>query len=251
MTFTGCIYSKSMDTDTWISIVMPDRIPNRSRKPHRVIYALHGSAGNCMHWVHNTRLPLYANEYNVSFILPEIGNTWYRDIKDRGDYFTYIIDELPEKLGGMFNISPRREDTAIIGNSMGAYGALKCALIRPGQYWLCGAFSTASAFLGDYLEHLRAHPMENPPMRSVYGPGFEWHEEDELLLLARKTAQNPVKPILYLTVGKQDIFHPSNERFIGELKTLPFEYRYETWDGGHDWYFWDESLKKILELHYK
>jgi Predicted esterase len=250
MVLTGSVYSKSLNLDTWISVAYPDRT-EKTGTP-KVVYMLHGSSGNSTNWLQNTLLPVYAQEYNVVFIMPEVGNTWYRNIRDRGDYFTYIADELPEIVNRMFHVSSKREDVAIMGNSMGAYGALKCALARPEQYGLCGAFSTACVTLKEYLDELRKQKdaIENPSMRSVFGPDLTCTEDDELFELAKKAGQNPVSPKIYMTIGKDDFLYEPNQQFSGMMQKLPLDFTYETWDGIHDWHFWDQSLKSILEKYY-
>ncbi|MBE6822376.1 MAG: acetylesterase [Ruminococcaceae bacterium] len=250
MVLTGSVYSKSIDVDTWLSVVYPDR-SNKSGPP-KVAYMLHGSTGNSTNWVQNTLLPLYAQEYNVVFIMPEVGNTWYRNIKDRGSYFTYIADELPELVYKMFRVSMERENVAIMGNSMGAYGALKCALARPDQYWLCGAFSTACVGIREYLAELRQQKdaIENPNMRSVFGPELACEDSDDLLKLAEKAAQNPLNPSIYMTIGANDFLYEANIQFSDSLKELPLDFTFESWSGGHDWHFWNQSLKSILDKYF-
>jgi putative tributyrin esterase len=250
--FSGCIRSSEMAMDTWVQVITPDGTTKRD-KPHKVIYLLHGTTGNSMNWVQLTLMPLYASEYHVVFVVPEVGNTWCRNIPDRGNFFSYIVDELPDIMGGLFNISDKREDVAVMGNSSGAYAAMKCALLRPEQYWLCGAFSTASVHVREYLDYLRQQKpeeMENPLLRSVYGPNLECTEDDELLKLARKASEKAIKPKIYMTIGHQDFLYEPNEVFSKELKTLPLDFTYETWEGSHEWRFWDKSLKSALEKYY-
>lgn len=250
--FNGCIRSTAMQGNTWVQIAAPDET-KKDDKPYKVIYLLHGTTGNSMDWVRYTMLPLYAVEHNVVFVIPEIANTWGRNIPDRGDFFNYIVDELPDLIGGMFNISSKRDDVAIMGNSAGAYTAMKCALLRPEQYWLCGAFSTACVFLDQYLDYLRSQKpevMENPHFRTVYGPELECTQDDILLELAKKASRLDIKPEIYMTIGEQDFLYEPNQAFNKEMQKLSFTYTYETWAGTHDWYFWDKSLKKALEKYY-
>jgi len=251
-TFSGCIRSSEMNGDTWVQVVGPDGT-KKSDAPHKVIYLLHGTTGNSSNWVQLTRLPLYACEHNVVFVIPEVGNTWCRNIPDRGNFFNYVVDELPEIAGGLFHISDKREDVAIMGNSSGAYSALKCALLRPEQYGLCAGFSTASVYLGEYLAYLRQQrpeEMENPHLRTVYGANLECTDDDELIKLARKASQHEVKPKVYMSIGEQDFLYEPNQRFSQEMKTLPLDFTYETFAGSHDWRFWDMALERVLEKYY-
>lgn len=250
--YNGCIRSETMHMNTWVQVVTPDGT-KKGDKPYKVIYMLHGTTGNSMDWVRYTMLPLYACEHNVVFIIPEVANTWCRNIPDRGNFFDYVVDELPDIMGGMFNISDKREDVAIMGNSAGAYSAMKCALLRPQQYGLCCAFSTACVHLDEYIDYLRSQrseEMENPHLRSVYGPNLEYTDDDVLLKLAEKVSLQSIKPKIYMTIGKQDFLYDPNQVFSSEMERLSFDYTYETWDGGHDWYFWDQSIKKALEKYY-
>jgi S-formylglutathione hydrolase FrmB len=238
--------------DTWVQVVGPDNT-DKNDKPHKVIYMLHGTTGNSSNWVQLTRLPLYAVEHNVVFVLPEVENTWCRNIPDRGNFFNYIVDELPELVGGLFNISDQREDVAIMGNSSGAFGALKCALLRPEQYGLCCGFSTASVHLGEYLDYLRKQKpeeMENPHLRSVYGPNLESNDDDELLKLAQKASKQATQPRIYMTIGRQDFLFEPNEVFSREMQALPLDFTYEVFEGSHDWRFWDLSLEAALNKYY-
>jgi S-formylglutathione hydrolase FrmB len=241
-----------MQMNTWVQVVTPDGI-KKGDKPYKVIYMLHGTTGNSMDWLRFTLLPLYACEHNVVFVIPEVANTWCRNIPDRGNFFDYIVDELPDIMGGMFNISDKREEVAIMGNSAGAFSAMKCALLRPEQYGLCGAFSTASVHLDEYLDYLRSQKpeeMENPHLRSVYGANLEYNDEDILLKLANKVSMQTINPKIYMTIGKQDFLYEANQIFNTELEKLSLDYTYEAWEGTHDWYFWDKSLKKALLKYY-
>jgi putative tributyrin esterase len=87
-------------------------------------------------------------------------------------------------------------------------------------------------------------------LRSVYGQNLEYTNDDVLLELAKKVSLETIKPQIYMTIGKQDFLYDSNQDFSRDMEKLSFEYTYEPWDGSHDWYFWDKSLKRALEKYY-
>ncbi|MFA4133067.1 MULTISPECIES: alpha/beta hydrolase [unclassified Brevibacillus] len=138
-------------------------------------------------------------------------------------YFSYISEELPIICKSVFNISSEREDTIIIGDSMGGYGALKCALSKPERYGYCCAFSSPCLFLKEDLD------------------------EHEILDLANKIKDQSVRPDIYNACGTEDFMRDINVRFYNEMRNLNFTIEYEEWSGNHDWYFFNEALQKALK----
>jgi len=110
----------------------------------------------------------------------KLGGSWYLSSPTIGDYETFIADELVSKVDATYRTLPTSESRGITGCSMGGYGALHLALIRP------DAFSVAA-------------PMSAP---------YEWeqwtasilkeHGRDALISLAAAAAPNPDNPPRYL-----------------------------------------------------
>ena len=170
MKLNGNVFSKVLDMDTGITIVTPNDL--KLDGSYKVVYLLHGLCGNHRNWADYTLLPTYANDYDAIFIMPEVQRSFYMDMKYGLKYFSYITEELPEICKNIFNISSKREDTAIMGASMGGYGALKCALSKPDQYGFCGAFSPAFLFLKDYLDYQRdTGIVEFEDLKAIFGEG--------------------------------------------------------------------------------
>ena len=52
-----------------------------------------------------------------------------------------------------------------------------------------------------------------------------------------------------MTCGTENIvFYKENVRFKEEIEKLDFDFAYEEWTGEHNLYFFDEALKKTLEV---
>lgn len=253
MILRGNVYSETLSMDTGLTIVTPKAYQQEGN--YKTIYLLHGLFGNQDTWVNRSLLPIYAENYNAIFILPEANRSFYTDMAYGFDYFTYITDELPKICKSFFNISSKREDTAIMGGSMGGYGALKCALTKPEQYGYCCAFASACLFLKEKLNKYRqirdsdTHYDQRflKDLESAFGENLEWQPSHDILTLAKKTENNPLKPIIYAVCGTEDKFYEENNHFCAEMKKLDFEFTYEQWTGTHDWTFFNEGLKKSLE----
>lgn len=256
MILRGNVFSKILGMDTGITIVVPNNLKTDST--YKVAYLLHGMYGNNGTWADYSMLPVYSATGNTIYVMPEVARSFYADMKYGFKYFSYITDELPSICKSVFNISSSREDTAIIGVSMGGYGALKCALSKPQQYGMCGAFSSACLFLKEHLDDQRENAA-NPEFIATYGEkliqdfvlafgtDLEWRLEDEILELAKRISTKETKPIIYATCGTEDFLRDYNTRFNEEMQKLDFDFTYEEWKGTHDFIFFDESLKKAID----
>lgn len=248
MILRGNIFSTILEMETEISILFSSKFD--SNKEFKVIYLLHGMCN----WIDYTMLPIYTNNHNAVFIMPNIVRSFCANMKYGQKYFSYITEELPEICKNMFNIYAKKENTIIMGNSMGGYSALKCALSKPELYGHCCAFSSACLFMKEDLEN---HPTIESFQRdygeqllrdfqAILGQNLKWNPENEILSLAQKI-KSSTKPTIFCACGTDDAMRISNQRFTSYMKDLGFNFTYEEWSGNHDFYFWNEALKKSLE----
>ena len=75
--------------------------------------------------------------------MPDGGRSFYTDSGEGENYFSYVSSELVEYTRALFPLSRDREKTFAAGNSMGGYGAVKCALTRPDTFGACVTLSGA------------------------------------------------------------------------------------------------------------
>ncbi|QZY56441.1 alpha/beta hydrolase [Crassaminicella profunda] len=256
MILRGNTFSKILEMETGITVVAPNEIAEEGK--YKVAYLLHGLCGRSGDLVDYTMLPAFANDYNIIFIMPEVARSFYTDMKYGLKYFSYISEELPAICKSIFNISSQREDTIIMGASMGGYGALKCALSKPEQYGYCCAFSSACLYLKEGLDmqRLYGHTEEFKQaygeqtvndFYAAFGPELEWSSKYEIMDLAKKINHKKKKPIIYATCGTEDYLRECNIRFKEDMRMLDFDFTFEEWEGKHDWYFFNESIRKALK----
>ncbi len=244
--FHGSVLSQRMEMRTGVTIVFPNEL-KPEYMPYKVLYLLHGKTDDHHCWSDQTMLPIFVNEYNIFCVIPEVQKSWYEDERYGLPYYSYITEELPAMMRKLLPISDKREDTAVAGNSMGGYGALKCALRRPDQYGLCGSFSSSCA-----IRRKLVHDDERDyhEMKAILGLDFENAGQADLFPIAEACALSPVKPRIYMAMGYQDPLSSYWQAFRDKLNELSFSVRAENWDGLHDWYFWNECLTKFLKMYY-
>jgi len=205
-------------------------------------------------------LPYYGKNYKTIFVMPEVGRSFYFDLKYGRKYFSFVSEELPQITKKIFNISAKREDSAVIGYSMGGNGALKLALSKPDQYGFCGAISAACLYFKPVLDAIRkdksaffyidAAESEEviKDLYAMYGEDLEYRIEGDVPELVRNFPADKPKPKIYATCGTEDDLVKENHKFRDEMKNTAFDFTYNEWAGGHDWDFFNEGLKKTLEF---
>ena len=257
MILRGNFSSEALHMGTNIQML----IPEQTSGPFRVVYLLHGLHGDQGTWLDNTMLPVYARNYNAIFVMPEAGRSFYLNLKYGRRYYDFVSDELPRICRGIFNISASREDTAVMGCSMGGYGALRLALTRPDQFGFCGAIAPACLYFKPILDGLRNDPGPYlktgqeakeilSDLHSAYGDGLEYRKDYDITELVKVFPAGTPRPSIYVSCGTEDDLRKDNLNFRDEMKNLDFDYTYEEWSGGHEWYFFSDALKKTMDFWY-
>jgi S-formylglutathione hydrolase FrmB len=223
-----------------------------------VIYLFHGLRGHHGSWLDNSMLPVFAKDYNAVFIMPDAEKSFYTDMKYGGKFFTWVGKELPALCKKVFHISAKRVDTALIGWSLGGYGALKCALSYPGRYGFCGAISSSPLYLKKIVGALRSRggewAREDPAnaallldLYAALGEDLPYNPANDVSELAKRASRAAHRPAIYSACGRSDALYAENLRFRDDMKKLKFDFTFEEWDGGHDWEFFNKALRRALE----
>ena len=238
--FEGTIFSESLQMMTSLAVVLPAE--GRPAGDMPVLYLLHGLSDNYSAWLRRSRVDYYAEQAGFAVVMPEVQRSFYSDMAYGLKYYTYIAQELPALCRKMFHLSGKPEDTFIAGLSMGGYGALKAAFRQP------GAYAGAASFSGVVDARSRLEAGCWPPNETVGISGGQFAPENDLFFLAERLAKQGGCPPLYITCGQSDFMYEDHQRFRRHLESLGVAHTYEEWPGGHDWDFWDESIRRAFEF---
>ena len=246
MVLRGSVYSNTLNMETGLSVITPNDYGQTNR--YRVCYVLHGLCGGNGDYSNYTMLPYFAYDKDILFLCPEVQRSFYTDTDYGMAYFSFITEELPNLAKLVFNISAKREETAVVGGSMGGYGALKCALTHPEIFGACAAFAPAPLYLNEWLQKGReSGETEFPDLYGIFGKQLLSSDKDDLPSLLRAFSPDAPKPVLSITVGKDDPFLADCRRFHQELQSLAFPASYQEIDGGHDFYSFNAALRQFIE----
>ena len=220
------------DTDSYLN--KPDR-------KYKTLYLLHGLLGNYTDWVSKTRIQTWAEEKNLAVVMPSGDNSFY--FKSRtpwNDYGTFIGEELVDITRRMFPLSDKREDTFIAGLSMGGYGALRNGIVYSNTFSHVVGLSSAIHLFEDLSEEANIGLFDNlkEAAESNLNPKVA---VKEMLDEGRKI------PGIYMSCGRNDDLLSVNEDFRDYLKEKGIDVTWDEEDAGHEWYFWDSQIKKVLD----
>ena len=205
---------------------------------YQVLWLLHGGSGDDSDYVNFSNIVRYADDNKIAVVMPADYNAGYADQEGEGlmggaKYYSFVVDELPKMLRALFPFSDKREDNFIAGLSMGGFGTFKCAMLNPDKYAAAMCMSGAGSDPATTDGPFQVEP--GSPLDS-WGAAKKNVEEGKPL------------PKMFLTVGDKDFTMEGMRKTRTYLEGLGYDVLYEEVPGyGHEWDFWDLTLRKALK----
>jgi len=153
-----------------LTILLPDPggMNGKPVRERKVLYLLHGLSDDGTAWQRFSSIEIVAREYGLVVVMPSVGRSFYADLPNGQNYFTYLLEELPQYLSDVFDLSPRREDTLIAGLSMGGYGAFKAAFLHPERFAAAGSFQDSSRWSSSKPTRKIPDLLNSPPPWEIF-----------------------------------------------------------------------------------
>lgn len=250
MIMSVSINSRILQTGVELSVIMPyDTLKEKRDKKPCVLYLLHGLHGMHNSYLANSNIARYVKNKNVCVVMPSMGNTFYVNNAYGIKYLDFMAYELPEYIENTFVVSTKREDNFVCGLSMGGYGAMRIAFERNEKFAAAASLSGALDIAA--ISKNAANGFDEAVINAFkinFGEnGVSYGEENDLFCLAKKVSECKVKPKILQYCGKQDYLYDINKGFKNYIEKLDFEYKYYESNGIHNWDFWDETIKLVIE----
>lgn len=226
-----------------MDVILPQGTQHDAVYP--VLYLLHGMSDDYSVWQRRTSIERYADEKRIAVVMPATHLGWYTDMKHGLKYYTYIAKELPAICLDLFpKISPRREDTYAAGLSMGGYGALKLGLLDPETFSAVASLSGAVN-----MSVYKDENNKNDLFFNVFGTPEDFCGSDnDLYTVAGRLAESGrLLPKIYLWCGTEDFLYNQNISMRDRLNSLSYDLTFEESSGDHQWKYWDEKIKSVLD----
>ena len=235
--------SFALNRDMQYRAVLPSRVPPERKWP--VVYLLHGGGADFHSWTNDSDVAQFA-EKGFVFVMPEGNSSYYINAAERAQhkYEDYIVNDLITDAESRFPIAANRNQRAVIGVSMGGFGAINLSLRHPDLFVFVGALSPAIDVpsrpfsikrIGQWREH-----------SSIFGPwGSETRRANDPYLVVR-TVDPARMPYLYLSCGEQEGLLPANRKFAKLLAEHHLRFEFHAGRGAHDWNQWNARLPDVF-----
>lgn len=245
-----------------IDVILPEKEIRDGIGDLPVLWLLHGGGGTQSDWHRFTNIERYANDKGIAVVMPCAGISRYCNMEFGGDYYDYLVNELPGICRHYFPmLSDNKEQNFIAGLSLGGSGAISLGMRNPDKYGAIGVFSASSIIP---LEHLRALSAGGPP--SPGGPGkksvnmlnfgventgdLSGTEHDVLMHAMNNVSQGKQLPRIFHAVGTEDHAYPVGlglKAFFEKFEGNPYRYEFHEEPGRHNWDFWDKWVRIFLD----
>lgn len=242
-------FSEALQMSTCMQVILPQRTTRHgypAPTPHGfpVLYLLHGMGDNENTWCRRTAIERYVEGTPLAVVCPTTHLGFYTNGVHGLPYETFFGEELPRVCHEFFpQLSTRREDTFIGGNSMGGYGAVKLALKSPGRYAKAFSFSGALD-----LVMQSAHIEMTSYWTDLFGSkeALEGSSNDLLALAKRTAAGDTPLPSFYFWCGKDDPLLPLTDSTVEAFSACGYPVTAKESDGGHTWDCWDKQIEQVI-----
>jgi S-formylglutathione hydrolase FrmB len=250
------VASQALGRDVPYTLYLPADYTVSDRR-HPVLFLLHGHGGSELDWVRAGRLATTLDRLiesgavpSMLVVMPGMGDSWYVDDPTPGAVGlmeTAFLADLIPAIDRQWRSGDDRAGRAVAGLSMGGFGALRFAMLRP------DLFAAAASLSGALLTDARAADSDWAPwLAAAFGTPVD---------LTRYRAASPFgllpafaagerRPALYLSCGDDDELglEEGTLLFYLALRRAGVRTELRITDGGHDWSVWSRELDPMLRF---
>ncbi|MGC2621054.1 MAG: alpha/beta hydrolase-fold protein [Acidobacteriaceae bacterium] len=237
------MHSPALDRDVVYRVILPKGIAQNTKLA--VVYLLHGGGGGFRDWSNDSDVAQYAAA-GLILVMPEGASSYWVNsaTKPKDRYEDFLIRDLIPDVQRRFPAIADRSGRAVVGVSMGGYGAVKLALTHPELFAFAGAISAALDVPTRPFSMHRIPQWER--FRSIFGAIGSATERSGDPYLLEQAADPAQTPYLYLGAGEQEALLDANRKFVAGLAKRGFRYEFHTAPGGHDWNQWNAQIPGLF-----
>ncbi len=257
------IHSRILKQDVRFSVCLPENYFN-TKQSFPVTYLLHGLGDDETSWLEYGQISQYADEATrgkeivpMIFVMPQGFRTYYvNDFKGTFLYQDMFVKELVPYIDSLFRTKADRQHRALMGYSMGGFGALTLHLKYPDLF---GATVPLSISIRTDQQYMAEDSSEwNGQWGRLFGaPGLagadritEYYKlNSPFHMLQQMSADEKKKLNIYIDNGdKEQTLCRSNEELHILMRDMNIPHQFRVRDGGHSFQYWCSALPNALRF---
>lgn len=240
-----------------VLILVPPSYEAEPLRRYPVVYFLHDAGGSESVLVREGVADALFEEMRTGrltellVVAPRGVGTWWVDSWDgRSKMAAFLDEDLVPFVDASFRTIAARKGRAVAGISMGGYGALHWAFLKPGRFVAAGGLSPAVQQLN--WRGVNALPFFlRPALHQVFGSSEaanDFRKDDLYDILLSRPAPGADDPMVFVRCGTQDKYRLAEITafFRRYLDTMNVPNRLTLEPGRHDWTYWKKGLPALV-----
>jgi enterochelin esterase-like enzyme len=255
--------SRILNQEVKFSVCLPDGYYG-SKGSYPVVYLLHGLGDDAASWLEYGRISQFAGAEEAAgaivpmiFIMPEGYRTYYvNDYKGTFLYQDMFIKELVPYIDSTFRTLADRHHRALMGYSMGGFGALTLCLEYP-QIFGCAVPLSISIRTDEQYMTEYAPEWDQQWGRLFGGEGLtgearitDYYKANNPFYIIPRMSPSVMKNYrIYIDNGdKEETLCRSNEELHILMRNQGFPHEFRVRNGGHSFAYWCSALPNALHF---
>ena len=231
-------HSAVLGREKRFSLILPSDYEEASASPLALV--LHGDGRDHLSVVGSETLRACFRESGFVSVFPEGERSWYLDSETTPESrFQSWLGELLELVSEHLKVRRDAGSRAILGWSMGAFGAANYVMRHPGAFKTLGTIIGLLDFPSDSYP-----PDENYPVSPLFPQDRNrWENYQAALHPECFAGMNIIQ-----AVGKSAFDAGMNAAFHQALNDAGIAHRYLEFDGGHEWSVVAEAMPHLVDF---
>ena len=255
--------SRVLKMNVHFSVILPKGYHD-TKKSYPVVYLLHGLGDDETSWLEYGQISQYADKsvetdetVPMIFVMPEAFRTYYvNDFKGSFLYQDMFVKELVPYIDSLFRTKADRQHRALMGYSMGGFGALNLHLKHPDVFGSAVPLSISVRTDEQYMTE-EASGWDDQWGRLFGEPGFkgkdritDYYKQNSPFYILSQIPASEIKQLnIYIDNGdKEQTLCRSNEELHILMRKLNIPHEFRVRDGGHSFQYWCSALPNALRF---
>ena len=252
--------SKLLHRDFDYAVLLPIEYED-STQSFPVVYLLHGWGDDATAWYNDGLIQYYvdqnaANTVPMIYVMPSGFNSYYvNKFNGQYPYMDMFVNELVPMVDSLFRTNKNATQRAVMGYSMGGFGAMILPVKNPDVFKTGVALSMSFRTNEQYLNETQSvFDYQWAPLFGGSGMSGEarfteyFKENSPFQFLQNSEDQSMMGLNLFFDCGDdEESLSETNNELHSMLRDRNISHEYRMRNGFHDWDYWKKSLPEALK----